>query len=293
MKIRTLYVSDMDGTLLGADSRVSADSRSMLNEAIREGALFTVATARTPATVADLLEGIDIKLPTAVMTGSALWNPATGKYSNVKYIARNEVEKAIEIYKAAGLPTFIYTLEEGMIHIYHTGTLNLEEYKFLEERLHTPFKKAHVSLSSPDRLPESLDHVILFFAIQSSLRAEQVAAVLREKLRSTVMCYHDSYGPWVSLLEMFAEGSSKARAVLELAEIAGAERIVAFGDNLNDLPMLRIADVAVAVGNAVEEVKSEANVIIGKNTDDAVAKFILEDFRRNNGRPVSTEKLSK
>ena len=45
----TLYVSDLDGTLLGADSHLSVASCAMLNEAIAQGALFTVATARTPA----------------------------------------------------------------------------------------------------------------------------------------------------------------------------------------------------------------------------------------------------
>ncbi len=52
---------------------------------------------------------------------------------------------------------------------------------------------------------------------------------------------------------------------------------MAFGDNINDLPMMREADLAVAVSNALPEVKDAADIVIGANTDDAVARFILYD----------------
>jgi len=55
---------------------------------------------------------------------------------------------------------------------------------------------------------------------------------------------------------------------------------VVFGDNLNDLPMMAVADVAVAVENALPEVKAKADVVIGPNTDDAVARWI-EDRERD------------
>lgn len=66
--LKTLYISDLDGTLLGNDAAVSPESTEMLNEAISAGAMFSVATARTPATVASILSDIDTRLPMAVMT---------------------------------------------------------------------------------------------------------------------------------------------------------------------------------------------------------------------------------
>ncbi len=69
---------------------------------------------------------------------------------------------------------------------------------------------------------------------------------------------------------------SKAHAVKELAGRTGADEIVVFGDNLNDLPMMRVADVAVAMENALPEVKAEADVVIGRNTEDSVPKFVME-----------------
>ena len=55
MNTKTLYVTDLDGTLLSSDSVVSVRSVDIINELIERGAMITVATARTPATVANLL----------------------------------------------------------------------------------------------------------------------------------------------------------------------------------------------------------------------------------------------
>ena len=54
--------------------------------------------------------------------------------------------------------------------------------------------------------------------------------------------------------------------------------LLASPEGLNDLPLLRMADVAIAVENAVDEVKAEADIIIGPNTSDAVARYIHDNL---------------
>lgn len=69
---KTLYVSDLDGTLLDDKSQVSPQSVEMLNCAIdKYGALFTCATARTPATIVKLMEKVRLQLPMIAMAGAA------------------------------------------------------------------------------------------------------------------------------------------------------------------------------------------------------------------------------
>ena len=61
MTKKTLYISDLDGTLLNSQSQVSAASRDMLNRLIADNDInFSIATARTPATVVQLMHGIDM-----------------------------------------------------------------------------------------------------------------------------------------------------------------------------------------------------------------------------------------
>ena len=89
--MKTLYVSDMDGTLLGADSRVSPRSAEIISRLSRRGALITVATARTPATVVPLLADTYTSIPAIVMTGAAMWNRDTASYEEIQFIDRKSV----------------------------------------------------------------------------------------------------------------------------------------------------------------------------------------------------------
>lgn len=274
---RTLYISDLDGTLLGADSLVSARSRAMLNEAIARGALFTVATARTPATVAELLKGVDVDMPLVVMTGATLWNPADGRYTHTRFLPEEEARRVLEIYRRRQFPAFIYTLSDNLIHIYHIGPLCEEERQFMAGRDATPFKIFHIPADGESDIPERLDNVLLFYSMQPTAAARAAYDEVRSSVKCSPLCYHDIFGPELAVVEIFAAGVTKASAIKTLAEAAGAGRTVAFGDNINDLPMLRDASLAVAVENAVPEVKAAADITIGPNTADSVARFILED----------------
>ena len=77
--MKHLFVSDMDGTLLGSDSRVSPVSADIISRLSRSGVPITVATARTPASVEVLLADTLISVPAIVMTGAALWDCASGR----------------------------------------------------------------------------------------------------------------------------------------------------------------------------------------------------------------------
>ena len=63
-------------------------------------------------------------------------------------------------------------------------------------------------------------------------------------------------------------------AAKKLAELLGCERTVVFGDAENDLDMFRAADERYAVANAVPEVISAADGVIGANGEDGVARFL-------------------
>ena len=272
---RTLYVSDLDGTLLGADSRISTVSRGMLRKSIASGTLFTVATARTPATVSSILAGIDMPLPAIVMTGSALWDTRTGEYTDVKFIETETAGQIYDICRKHQLPTFIYTLSDNLLHIYFSGEMTDTERKFMDDRKYSPYKCFHIN-----EIPAHLDNVILFYAMRPKESVEPVYRELRE-LNCNPVYYFDIFGPDTAILEVFSPEASKAAAVRNLANRYDAGRIMAFGDNVNDLPMLRAADIGVAVGNAIEEVKDAADEVIGINTADSVANFILDDSMGN------------
>ena len=270
--MKTLYVSDLDGTLLQPDARLSARTVELLNQSISKGKLFTVATARTPATVAPILEGVDIRLPAIVMTGAALWNRDSGRYSRVMHMTPDAAGRLLDLYRRMEMPSFIYTLRDDLIHIYHIGEMSELDRSFLEERIHNPFKRVE---EGP--LPSPLEDVILFYAMQPTEKSRAVYEEARKVEGVRPQFYHDIFGESIGILEAFSREATKAKAMRAMARQLGADRIVAFGDNVNDLPMMREADLAVAVENALPEVKEAADIVIGPNTADSVARFIADD----------------
>lgn len=270
-----LFVTDLDGTLLGNDSKVSPRSVEMLNRAISRGVSFSVATARTPATVAELLKDIDLRLPLVVMTGSALWDPATGKYLDTRFHREEDVRQLIEIYRNHNLPTFIYTMRRNKIHIYHVGPLSEAERVFIEERRNNPFKEFHIPENGESELPRNLDNVMLLFAIQPTEKAAKAYNDISSVGDINSVFYPDMFNHEVSFIEAFPHDATKAKAIKRLCTLVGKQKIVAFGDNVNDIPMLTAADEAIAVANAVEPLKRIAHRVIGANSEDAVAAEIL------------------
>ena len=67
-----LYISDLDGTLLNDDAKLSKTTIKLLNKAINKNINFTIATARTPATVCDIMKDINLKIPAILMNGSVI-----------------------------------------------------------------------------------------------------------------------------------------------------------------------------------------------------------------------------
>lgn len=277
----TLFVSDMDGTLLDADSRVSDVSAHILNYLTeKRGLLFTVATARTPATVVPLMEAVHTRLPLVVMSGAALWDAARGEFADVQVIEPEVVSAVCDIFERHHLYPFIYRRHgKNMLHAHHWGDLTESEVVFVKERDHLPLKR--FVLNDPHYASHPTDPAMLIFSMCRYEMLEQVYRDILSSVPCTAIFYHDIFDPAVGLLEVYRKGCSKAAAIARLAQRVGAKRIVAFGDNLNDLPMLQAADYAVAMGNAVDEVKCLANEIIGPNTEHSVARWIESLYQQS------------
>lgn len=283
--MRQLFVSDMDGTLLDNSARVDDVSRRTLRNAIAAGALFTVATARTAATVQPLMCDVGMTLPAIVMTGAALWHFDTKRYNNVRYIPGNVAAQIDRAFADAGLCPFVYVLPpaSNILHVYKgdDGTASVVDAEFIAQRNNLPLKVFHLSTLPP---AHTAGMRVLYFAMGNSAAIDGAASALRNTPCS-LSVYGDTYHRNTSIIEVFAPGVSKARAVLDLKNSVGADTVCVFGDNLNDLSMFDVADTSVAVSNAANAVCARADVIIGRNTDAAVPRYVLAQVQRRRQRP--------
>ncbi|MCM1520302.1 MAG: HAD family hydrolase [Lachnoclostridium sp.] len=278
-----LYISDLDGTLLDDTSKVSARSAEIISRLSADGAMISIATARTPATVVPLLKDCNIRIPVVVMTGAALWDMASQRYIDAKLLNPEAVPEVIKSFREFGVSPFVYCIEGGMLEVYHHGRMTTEEQQFVDQRKGLPLKRFHLD-STPEQVDSAKD-VILIFGMGEYENLHRVAEALNQNGEYSISFYEDNAST-LYYIEVFARGISKAGAIQRLAEITEADKITVYGDNLNDLSMMAIADDSVAVANAKPEVLKAASRIIGPNNEDAVANDIQKNISKN---PFLTE----
>lgn len=120
------------------------------------------------------------------------------------------------------------------------------------------------------------DKIVYINSLDKPQRLDPVAAALAEIEGVSYAYYPDSYSDGFYFIEVFSSTAGKWNGVKYLKNTYGYDRVVAFGDNLNDLEMLKNADVAAVVENAHPKVLQIADVVIPSNDSDGVCKYILE-----------------
>ena len=272
----TLYVSDLDGTLLNPSAELSAYARDTINRLIAGGLDFTIATARTIASVEKILAGLTLKPPIILMNGVLIYDMAEKRYVKVNMLPAGTVAAIIETFRRFDATGFMYELKDGKMMTYHESLESEPLRYFIEERI-TRYQKSFLHTDGFGNI--SADNIIYFTLLDTRERLDPVYDALEGQPGLSMVLYMDIYRPGLWYLEVHSANASKRKAVEYLREVYGYGRIVGFGDNLNDLPMFEACDVRIAVGNAKPDVIAAADHVCGANVDDGVAVWLDERFK--------------
>lgn len=276
MKNQTLYISDLDGTLLNRNSTVSPHSIEKINYLLQKGMLFTIATARTPATVVPLLEQLQIDIPAVLMNGAVLYDIRRKLYIRTNGFTDNSALRYIDLLEKRGLGPFVYRIDNNKLKVFHKPLANNMQREFKRQRENTPYKEF---MPTTDYSVELLDNPPLFLMVIDRFdKLQTAAAEINRAGKCSFFCYRDIVDPEYGYLEIYPKGVSKAATAQQIIDKLTPWEVVAFGDNLNDMPLFKIADRRYAPENAVDEVKQQATAIIADNDHDGVALFLEKDF---------------
>lgn len=273
---KTLYVSDLDGTLLDRRDRLPAYTIETLNALLEQGMLFTFATARSWHSAHIVTEGLSPGLPWIVHNGAMLCDGKTGSRTDQAAFTDGERREILGLCGELGLWPLCYGILNGGEKVFylegeirHPGMEHYIVSRRGDKRL-TPVK-------APEELLQGDTYYFTFIHDREPLAPlwERVKGLPWLNLTFQRDLYRDEH--W---LEMTPKEATKARAALRLKERLGCDRLVAFGDAMNDLPLFRAADESYAVENAMPEVKQAATAVIGGNEDGGVARFLMERLER-------------
>ena len=276
MKNQTLYISDLDGTLLNRNSTVSPHSIEKINYLLQKGMLFTIATARTPATVVPWLEQLQIDIPAVLMNGAVLYDIRRKLYIRTNGFTDNSALRYIDLLEKRGLIPFVYRIDNNKLKVFHKPLTYDIQREFKRQRENTPYKEFIPTINYSDEL---LDNPPLFLMVIDRFdKLQTAAAEINRAGKCSFFCYRDIVDLEYGYLEIYPKGVSKAATAQQIIDKLTPWEVVAFGDNLNDMPLFKIADRRYAPENAVNEVKQQATAIIADNDHDGVALFLEKDF---------------
>lgn len=273
-----LYISDLDGTLLNSKREISDYSKNVINNLVNEGLEFTVATARTPGTVVEILEGLHIKKAISLMNGVFLYDLYKKEYLKVRSIEKELVREVLCILNKFKKDCFVYGIKNNHLYVYHKSLeLNFDKIYF-EERKNSIYKTFEV-VKSYDEALENLD-VVNFMILDSKEAIEEIYAEISKIEGVNTGYYKDVYDELCYFIEIHSDKASKERSVNDLKQMYNVDKVICFGDNMNDLPMFKVADEKYAMKNAVDGLKEYATDIIESNDDDGVAVFLEHRFKK-------------
>jgi Cof subfamily protein (haloacid dehalogenase superfamily) len=287
---KTLYISDLDGTLLNNEPDLSVKTIETVNKLIDDGHLFSIATARSITSSKRFIDKLNVKLPIILHNGVFIYDLASKQYIASNYLEREAAIIIASVAKESGLNPIIFTMDHaGIPHVYYERIANHADKHFIEICLKHGDKRFRQVEDVCNFAKDEVGENVISFLIQDEhnkiveLYQNIKLSLLNSDLCSndlpTVHISLDSYTNWYSL-DITSSKSNKGDAVRALKNILGIDRVVCFGDNINDIPMFEACDERYAVVNACMELKAKADRVIGSNKDDGVAKFLIE-LQRN------------
>lgn len=264
--MKTLYVSDLDGTLLRSNETVSEYTSNVINRLIDEGMIFSYATARSLITAKKVTKGLNAKIPLIVYNGAFVMDNLTENILIANYFDASVQDLLDDLFANKVYP-IVYAYIEGK-----------EKFSFVPQLCTagmTNFiasRKGDVRTNVVDAIHKlKVGDIFYITCIDEPGKLKP----LYEKYKNRFHCVYqvDIYTneQW---LEIMPPAASKSNAIKQLQSLLACEKLIVFGDGKNDIDMFALADESYAVENAHEDLKKYATAIISSNDEDGVARWL-------------------
>jgi Predicted hydrolases of the HAD superfamily len=270
----TLYVSDLDGTLLDNEGQLPNEAAEIINGLMDKGLQFTYATARSFSSAGKITSALKLKLPVITYSGVVVGDGVTMRYEMPPKAELANLFQALEREKIAPLVYAVIGGKERCSWIRGLETHGIQNY--------VRSRDGNERMRPVESFAALFEGEIFYFShigtkeqMQRAKELFAAAPVLNAHIQQ------DTYFPEDFWMEAFSAGANKACAVQMLKKQLGADKLVCFGDNLNDIPMFKVADECYAVENACEEVKKRATAVISSNEEYGVAKWLHERAKKD------------
>lgn len=265
MAEKHLIALDLDGTLLKDDKTISGKTKEILNKAKAEGHIVMIATGRPYRSSEMYYHELELDTPIVNFNGAFTHHPRDPKWGF--YHEPLDVKVAKDIVEACRSFQFHNIIAEVMDDVY---------FHYHDEKLLDIFNFGNPKITTGDLADYLKDSPTSLLIHTEENQLKTIRDHLSE-VHAEVVDHRSWAAPW-HVVEIIKVGLNKAVGLKKAADYfrIPAERIIAFGDEDNDLEMLEYAGHGIAMGNAIDKVKNIANDVTLTNEEDGVGQYLAE-----------------
>ena len=268
--MKTLFVTDLDGTLLTKEGRIPTYSVERLNRMIEAGMTFTFATARSHSSAMRAVEGLLLRAPVVLYNGGIIHDCGTGRTLFHSMFSTEEKWYILGVLQKFGIEPMVFGAsaagKERVAWLANRESVGVQRY--------LAYRRGDVRLGAVASEGELLEgHVFNFKCIGPQEQLERAWNDLKLDDRFICIFHQETYQNdfWIEISPRVA---TKANGVRFLKNYLGCDRAVCFGDSSNDSDMFDVCDEKYAVMNADKWLKDKATGVVGYCEEDGVAKWL-------------------
>lgn len=272
---KTLFATNLDGSLLNSRGEISSYSRIKLNTMTKQGALITIATTRSVETLLPLLDGVEMNVPIIIMNGAAQYDLKKRSYLACKKMNADTARQIIDVFEKRDLNCFTHTIINDVLHVYYTRLINPVEEKIYHSKKRLPEQSYVCGVVPNDQSVLSIMAVDLLDTIRpvkDAIMSLEIASAIN------VETYPDDEHAGYYFIEITSREATVKNAIVDMKAQYAIDKVVAFGNDIRNSAMLEAADFSYLVGNAADGLKKMEWTSIGSNDSDAVVKTISRHF---------------
>lgn len=221
-----LFVSGIDDTILNSGSRLTPYNKVELNRLIENGANFTISTIRTPASVREALEGVNLKLPIIAMDGAVLYDMEENSFLMKYQMSDSQADKMSTFLDDIGITYFTNTVVDDLLVIYYQNLENEAEQGIYERYRKSPYRN-YVKEEHP-----ICSNVVYFLVIEKKEKTEQLYQQLMEQewVSDFRIVLADSMNyPGYAHIKIYHKQATREHMLQNLEALLDIEKTVTFG----------------------------------------------------------------
>lgn len=267
MNDKKMIVVDLDGTLLNINQGCSIKTKRYLKRLKDMGYIIVIASGRVLRSAVGVTDGAEFANYVIASSGAVIYDMDKSKIIKKENIDLDKVKILCDNFNDDIKDINICDL------FYH--------HKYMESQSYcSKFVKRISNIENFLNDSDGIVNVTIHF--NSNSVVDKYYDMFKD-LNLELLVMQDSFSD-TKCLEIFNKGVSKYNAIKEICMIEGINNhnVIAFGDGLNDVDMVKLSGVGVAMGNALDDVKIVSDYVTISHNDDGVIYFLKDYLRENN-----------